>query len=85
MIRVNSLSEGLSRLRQKFGNKSTKIRSGETLSRGQVRTLLRESESLFYVYNPRLIGPFAEFEFTVEASSLMPPRKREESGRGDRP
>ena len=35
--------------------------------------------------NPRLIGPFAEFEFTVEASSLTPPRKREESGRGDRP
>ncbi len=35
--------------------------------------------------NPRLIGPFAEFEFTVEASSLTPPRKRAGSGRRDRP
>ncbi len=35
--------------------------------------------------NPRLIGPFAEFEFTVEASSLIPPPKPNESGRRERP
>ena len=33
--------------------------------------------------NPRLIGPYAEFGFTVQASSLMPPP--EASQHGDRP
>lgn len=74
MIRVNSLSEGLSRLRQKFGKKSTRIWSGKPLSRDQVGTLLRKSESPFYVY--LLIRPDTNNPFYIGKGTNTPPPYR---------
>ncbi len=57
------------------------VLKGVLIPEATVNSLRKESGPF---NNPRLIGPYAEFGFTVQASSLTPPPKSDASERGGR-
>jgi hypothetical protein len=65
-----SLASRLQTIEKRTGLDDTLVLKGVLVPRTHINEE-RDSEGAFN--NPRLIGPFAEFLFTVDAHSLVPP------------